>query len=360
MESGDTALERALGRAQAREGDWEQAAPCWEQVQELAEAEERGDVALEAGIRAIDCWRRGDRPVRVLERIELLEGRLPDVELEALVWIHGAAACLDLGRLEEGEGHARRIMGLVQEGPVRELAADTLAGVLVASGQIAPLGELLDAWEDGEREVGIAIRFRRAQVAQLNGDWNRARERLLSCALELEGEDPPNPSALGAVWEGLARVARDQGEVEEAFSLLDRAWIAWERAGRESGCVRVAVERAMTAHGDASHAFLPGGLDAGVSFCKERSLVLLEGRARLARGLSRWTAGSDGAIEDLSAAVFLGEQCGAPFLSGQARLERHQRDGGQGAGVLERALAELQADSLLRARVWQAIRAARG
>jgi hypothetical protein len=162
------------------------------------------------------------------------------------------------------------------------------------------------------------------------------------------------------VWEGLANVARDQGEAEEAFSLLDRAWIAWERAGRESGCVRVAVERAMTAHADASHAFLPVGLDAGVAFCKERGLSLLEGRARLARGLCRWTAGSDGAIEDLSAAVFLGEKCGAPFLSGQARLERHQRDGGQGAGVLERALAEFQADSLLRARVWQALRAARG
>jgi len=342
------------------EGDWEQAAPCWEQVQKIAEAEERGDVALEAGIRAVDCWRRGDRPVQVLARIEVLEGRLPDVELEALVWIHGAAACLDMGRLEEGEGHARRVLGLVQEGQVRELATDTLAGILVASGQIAPLGELLDAWEDGAREVGIAVRFRRAQVAQLSGDWNRARERLLSCALELEGEDPPNPSALGAVWEALARVARDQGEVEEAFSLLDRSWIAWGKAGRQSGQFRVAVERAMTAHGDSSHAFLPGGLDAAVAFCKERSLSHLEGRARLARGLSRWTAGADGAMEDLSAAVFLGEQCGAPFLTGQARLERHQRDGGQGAGVLERALAELQADSLLRARVWQAIRTARG
>jgi len=251
------------------------------------------------------------------------------------------------------------VLGLLDSGPVQAVLADTLAGVLLVSGQLEALTALLEAWESWKPVHGVAPRFRRAQLARLQGSWNPAREMLLTCVQELESNGDDSVSAKGSIWTELARVSQGQGEPEEALELLGRAGLCWQQSGRRSGAVGTEVERALVSQASEGHAYLPGGLDEYVSWSKERGLVLLEAKARLARGLCRWDGGSDGAIEDLNTAVFLAEQSGAPLLSGRARLERHQRSGEPVEGDLERALAELQADAVLRGRAWALLRASR-
>ena len=357
------ALERALARARQRveqgDGDWERTAAAWEEVRELAGKASQEDVLLEGSLSAVDAWRRADRPGRVLSIVEESGASPLQVEVEALLWAHGASALMDQGKLQQAEIQARRVLGLLDSGPVQAVVADTLSGVLFVSGQLGALTALLEVWESWESAHGVGPRFRRAQLDRLQGSWSSAREILLTCAQELESNEGGSSSAMGSIWTELARVSQGQGEPEEALELLAKAGLCWQQSGRRSGAVGTELERALVSQESDGHAYLPGGLDDHVSWSKERGLVLLEAKARLARGLCRWDGGSDGAIEDLNTAVFLAEQSGAPLLSGRARLERHQRSGEPVAGDLERALAELQADAVLRGRAWGLLRASR-
>lgn len=354
------ALERALTRARQRmeqgDGDWERAAAAWEEVRRLAGNESLEDVLLEGSLSAVDAWRRADRPEHVLSIVEEPATAACQPEVEALLWAHGAAALMEQGRLQEAEFQARRVLDLLEAGPVQAVVADTLAGVLFVSGQLEALTGLLEVWETWDAGQGVAPRFRRAQLARLQGSWNVAREMLLSGVQELEGQEGDVSSAMGSIWIELGRVSHGQGEPEEALEFLAKAGLYWQQSGRRSGAVNTELERAMISQDSEGHAYLPAGLDGHVAWSKDRGLVLLEAKARLARGLCRWDGGSDGAIEDLNTAVFLAEQSGAPLLSGRARLERHQRAGEPVPGDLERALAELQADAVLRGRAWAMLR----
>ena len=66
----------------------------------------------------------------------------------------------------------------------------------MAGGQLEALEQLLDVWEEWGNTSQLGLRFRRAQLSRMEGDWLRSREWLLSCVQELEGPQESNHSAL--------------------------------------------------------------------------------------------------------------------------------------------------------------------
>ena len=307
---------------EAREAsDWSTLATIWEGVLEVAVTDNNADLAREASIRVADALRRDDRPAATLKALKRSLDLVEQPALRALQEVQLVGALMDAGYLEVAEQLGRERVAACEAGPVRTIALDTLAGVLMARGDVIGLKGVVHRLRDEAKgPAAISARFRAAQVARLDGHIGEAAEELGAVAQSLASMKGGHGGE-AAAWSELAELCLLRGDSDEALGFFDRAAHAWSKAGRRVGVFTVEAGRSMAAVANGATTFLPGLLDEPVTYAEERGMPLLESRLRLARGLCRHLSGSTVAMVDVQAAMLLADTAGAPFLAGRIRYE---------------------------------------
>ncbi len=320
--------------------DWSTLAELWEGVLTQAVAQNDDELASEASIRVADALRRDDRPAATLKALKRSLDLVQQPALRALQEVQLVGALMDAGYLDVAEQLGRERVAACDAGPVRAIALDALAGVLLARGDVLGLHGVVDRLRDEAKgPTAISVRFRGGQLARLDGHVPEAAESFATVATTLAGI----PGARGgeaAAWNELAELCLLRGDADDALVFFDRAAAAWTVAGRRVGLFTVEAGRSMAAVANGATTFLPGLLDGPVDYAEERGMPLLEARLRLARGLCRALSGSSVAGVDLEAALLLANTAGAPFLAGQIRLE------GWRQGLFQRSELEAAVDQL--------------
>ena len=350
-------LSQAMEKATAARGDWEVCGVAWMRVAEIARELGNRPVLEEALLRGVDATRRADWPERVEACARLALALVKTSDSRILLLVHLAASLLEAGDVERARREAESALQLAGGGPMSPYAADTLAGIRLVSGQVDGLGELLEQWPSQEGTGGAAQLYRRGQLLRLGGDLDEARQCFLRTIGELENREGAE-AALGAAWQEMGEVELLVDAPDQAANMFHQSVGWWQKSGRKSGFYRAEAGRARSMLAT-QQTYLPQGLDAGIHYARERTMPLLEAEIRLARGICRWEASQEGALEDLNTAVRIGEERGSPLVAGRARLERFLRGEGSGQRDLEVALRELQGDSWWRQRAWSTLRASR-
>jgi hypothetical protein len=310
---------------EAREAsDWSTLAEIWEGVLEVAVTDGDGDLAREASIRVADALRRDDRPAATLKALRRSMDLVDQPALRALQEIQIVGSLMDAGYLDVAEQLARERVAACDAGPVRTIALDTLAGVLMARGDVIGLkGVVARLGEEARGPAAISARFRAAQVARIDGRLGEAAEELGGVAETLANMQG-GEGGEAAAWGELGELCLMRGDADHALTFFDKSARAWGKAGRRVGLFTVEAGRSMAAVASGATTFLPGLLDEPVHYAEERGMPMLEARLRLARGLCRHLSGSEVAEVDLKAAALLADTAGAPWLAGRIRLEGYR------------------------------------
>ena len=280
-----------MARAAAEVGQWEAASALYAAVAEDAAGAGVRDVAQQAWSQAGDALRRDDRPAEAVEALrqalallEVGDGAL--ASRRAVATAELAGVLVDTGALAEARELARAALTRQLPPGSRTLLLDTLAGCLLALGEVAEaamvVGQLAEVAPPGAR---ISVAFREAALHRLAG-------RLTVATLQLEsvrGAVADVPAARGA-WAAataeLGEIELLRGEPREARQAFEAAAAAWREAGRRSGLLRsqAALLRADLALGERP---LGTGLTDGIAFAMARAMPLLEAELRMARGMAR-------------------------------------------------------------------------
>ena len=349
-EPAELAEELAQATALSAASRWGEAAEAWGRVHGRAMRSGDLELAQRGASERVEALRRDDRPAQMLDALgaalALVEGdaRTP---LEVQV----VAAMADIGQLRGAARRASELLARTTRPGTRLVVADTLAGVLLSRGDLLGLSNLVEQLEAEARgPARLSARFRRAQLERMQGQLDAAAQGFI----EVHETLAPHPAAAAAAGGALAELADIcliKGEFDECFAFLGGAAQHFQQARRRAALFQLEAERALAVLTSGAN-FLPGLLDDHVEYAGSRGLVLLEARARLARGLCRVAGGSEAAWSDLDAAVLLADTAGAPLLAGRARLERFHAGLGEEGGVastedLRRAVEDLTGD-----RVW--------
>lgn len=342
--------ELASATAHTEASRWGEAADAWGRLH--GKAMQCGELGLaqRGATERVDALRRDDRPAQMLSALEdalaLAEG-----DARAPLEVQVVAAMADIGQLTSAARHAGELLARTTHSGTRLVVADTLAGVLLSRGDLLGLSNLVEQLEAEARGGAVlAARFRRAQLQRMQGQLDLAAEGFIEVHRTLEPY-PQAAAAAGGALSELADICLIKGEFDECFAFLGGAARHFGESRRRAALFQIEVQRAMAVLTSGA-TFLPGLLDPIVDYALARGLVLLEARARLARGLCRDAGGSDAAWSDLDAAVLLAQTAGAPMLVGRARLERfHAGFGEEGS---EATLDQLRAavEDLTGDRVW--------
>ncbi|MCB9792788.1 MAG: hypothetical protein H6741_08655 [Alphaproteobacteria bacterium] len=316
------AVRKALGYSE--QASWERAGRAWAELIDLALDHRHVDLAREAAGRAVDALRRDDRPAASLSVLRRAIDLADDRDGKLLQQVQLSACLVDAGHPDLAEQVGREALAMTEPGPLRALAADTLAGVLIARGDVLGLRGVVAQLRHEARGVGvISANFREAQLDRLDGRLGLAEDRFQGCVEDLEGH-PRAEGARASAFMELGELALIVGDPESALEHFNAASAAWSRAGRRAGLLLAEAGRVHAALASGATTFLPGLLDDPVAYAEDRGLPVLEARLRLARGLSRTAAGSEAAKADLDAAILLADAAGVPQLAGRIRLERHR------------------------------------
>jgi tetratricopeptide (TPR) repeat protein len=295
--------------------DWATAADAWEAA--ATEGHDPGAAWEAAG----ECWRRDDRPRRAVRALQLALGApRPDAE-RASLRARLAGSWGELGQPEPAEGVL--LEGLATaEGPARALLIDTWVGHLLGFGR----KEAARPWV--ERLVpldssGLAVTFRRGQLARLDGDLDEAERCFQALRRALEGQQGAEAGAAAAAME-VGEVEALRGHPLRALGPYEEGRRLHERAGRralawrcEAGRVRAAVQAGL--------ASISPLLDEGLMQAEERGMRLLQVDLWIARGMARASTDPSSADSDLGQAQRAADAMGARLRAGRARLERAQR-----------------------------------
>ncbi len=307
---------------EAREvSDWSTLAELWAGVLEVARSQGDLELAQEASIRVADAYRRDDRPAATLKALKASLDLIEQPALRALQEIQLVGSLMDAGYLDVAEQLGRDLVASLDRGPVRSIALDTLAGVLLGRGNVLGLRGVVDRLQEEARgPAALSGRFRGAQLLRLQGRLNEATDDFAEVAQDL-AELPGAEGGAAAAWCELAELCMLRGHADDSLVFYDRAAVAWTRAGRRVGLFTVEAGRSLAAVASGATTFLPGLLDEPVLYAEERGMPLLEARLRLARGLCRHLSGSTVASVDVEAAVMLADTAGAPYVAGRIRVE---------------------------------------
>ncbi|MCB9760843.1 MAG: hypothetical protein H6739_13480 [Alphaproteobacteria bacterium] len=316
------AVRQALGYTEGAR--WARAGQAWSELVDLALDHEHLDLAREAANRAVDALRRDDRPSATLQVLRRAIALADDEDAQILQQIQLAACLLDAGHLDLSEQVGREVLSATAPGPLRALAADTLAGALLARGDLVGFrGVLAQLREDASGIGVVSADFRGAQLDRLDGRLEAAAQGFAACIEALE-QHPGAAGARASACAELGELALLQGDPDLAMGFFDRASEEWAQSGRRAGLFQIEGGRALAALASGATTFLPGLLDGPVAYAEERGLPLLEARLRMARGLCRYAAGSAAADADLQAAILLADTARAPYMAGRVRYERHR------------------------------------
>jgi len=344
------AEELAKATALAADSRWGEAADAWARVHKSAMRLGDLQAAQRGANERVEALRRDDRPAQMLSALEDALG-LSEGPTRVALEVQVVAAMADIGQLRSAARHAAELLARTTDAGTRLVVADTLAGVLLSRGDLLGLSNLIEQLEAEARGGAVlAARYRRAQLERMQGELDGAAEGFIAVHQAL-APHPQAAAAAGGALCALADVCLIKGEWDECFAFLDGAAQHFQQGRRRAALFQLEAQRAMAVLSSGAN-FLPGLLDEPVEYASSRGLVLLEARARLARGLARVVGGSDAAWSDLDAAVLLAETAGAPMLAGRARLERFHADYGEEGGEptvedLRKAVEDLTGD-----RVW--------
>jgi tetratricopeptide (TPR) repeat protein len=310
-----TALVEAAD-AHQRAHEWEAAGGAWVEAARVAVDAGALPSARQALAAAGEAFRRDDRPGDAARALRLALGYGPDPAEAALLRVHLAGVCAELG--EADEALALLALALDAAGPeVRPLVLDTRVGVVLGHRPKALARPDVDALEALGGAAAVAGRFRRGQLARLDGDLARARSLQQQVAAGLSGQAAAAAGAAAAQME-LAELDLLQGRAVAALATLEQARRDHEGAGRrglalraEAARVRAAVEAGLRVH--------PGPVVSGLAFARDRGLPMLEVELQLAAGAA--LAGPDpaAAAEFLRAAVRGADARRAPLSAGRGR-----------------------------------------
>lgn len=333
--------ERArLAQGHADAADWSAASLAWAQMADRAIELARADVARAALHEAVEALRHDDRPGATLallsKAIDLAEGR----DARAVLKLQLGAALLDAGFPELAEQETREALALAGVAALQQVVADSLAGVLLARGDIIGLrGVVAQLLAESSGITAVSARFREAQLHRLDGRLDRARDGFVA-ACEALADHPRAAGARAAALSELAELELVRQQPDGALALYELAAGEWERAGRRAGLLGVLAGRAQAIL-ESGATFLPGLLDEPIAYAEARELPALEARLRMARGLCRHAAGSEAADADLEAAILLADTARSPWLAGRIRYERHRCGLAAEADELRRAVDQL-------------------
>lgn len=288
----------------------------------------------EAAERAIDCFRRDDRPAAAarMARLAIDHGAEPVV-----LRVQLAAVLLDAGQVAAARDLSAEATELPADEATRALALDTAAGMALAAGEVEEARRRLDALVAlGLPGAEVAARFRRAQLDRLDGAVDAAESSFLALATELHSHPGPSAAAWGEAGEvRLLRVrARPGAHAEPALEAFRASAEAWTRAGRRAGMMR-AEAWTLRARAEAGELVAPGPILTALGYARERELPLLE--ADLSVALAVVTG------DPAPALAAIGRCAEAPLARGRARLEAARLGGPLDATA---AAAELGSDAV--------------
>ncbi len=337
----------ARGQQAAARADWPAVARVMGELLERALQDGLGSLAAEAAGAEADALWRDERPSQAATALRRALDLTTDDHIATVHEIRLMGVLLDVGRLAVAAELGWARLAASPSGRARALAVDVLCGVVLARGDISALEGLVAELEveangaGDDDPLGLAVSFRLAQLDRSRGRLNEAAEGF-GVAAAKSGALPAALGARAAALSGLAGVALLRGQPRAALGLFAEARSSWAAVGRHGGAFRAAAGQVGAQLALGADAVYPGDLDQGVTYARERHLLLLEIELLLARGVAR-AAHQDTARarQDLERAVLLAEGAGARPLAGRAGLALHAAGG---AVDLERVIEVLQRD----------------
>lgn len=327
----------AEARRLAQASRWDEAGAAFAALGRRAADGGRRETAQQAWALAADAYRRDDRPAAAARALrvalDLLDGRDAAARARRLVArVTLAGVLMDSGELTEGTATAREAAAGAPSPASRVLALDVLSGALMAQGRVAdargPIAEMAAIAPPGARP---AVAFRHAALCRLDGDLEGALAGLASVrGMAPDGVDWSGPVAVS--HQESAEIYLLQDRFDDAAAGFSQAQDLWRTVRRRAGVFRceAALARVAVARGLVS---LTSGLDAPVRYAAERGMRVLEAELRLARGQASRAATGRDPHGDLDLAVGLAARIGALLLEGKARWAR----GGPGCAPAELA-----------------------
>ena len=234
---------------------------------------------------------------------------------------------------------------------LRAMVIDTEIGLLWQLGRKEEVRERISelSRSGGGGALGLAIRFRQAQISRLDGEFERAEQLLRALLADMRGQEGSD-AGLAAMRSELAELDLLRGEPAEALEGYRLARELHETSGRlglaygaEGGRVRAAVAAGVDV--------LDQDLERGLTYATDRGLRALAIELRLALGVLLAQRGSGEGEAVLRATISAASSAKMRFTAGRARLElasRCELSAEARRGELEQAAAELEGHVPLR------------
>jgi tetratricopeptide (TPR) repeat protein len=320
-------IQELIVRAQslARGRAWGDAATLYARAAVAAAAMDEEEVARRAWGAAGEAWRRDDDVGQASKALWMALG-IPtaDVEAIALDRIRLAGVLGELGNFDGARQLCVQCLDELPEGrPVRDMALDSLIGVLLGypdKEAVRPLvAELLLA----EGDSGLAGRFRQGQLLRLDGDLDGAKAEFETVIAGF-GERAEAAAGVAASRGEIAELALYRGRTEAAVSAYEQGMALHRAAGRHALFYRCVAGRTRGMV-EARMGVMTETLDGGVSFAVNRRMPLLETDLRIARGMALASLDAARASQDFRTAITLAERSGARLRAGRARYEEALR-----------------------------------
>ncbi|MEQ1569678.1 MAG: hypothetical protein ABMA64_28845 [Myxococcota bacterium] len=337
---------------------WEASGRAWIEAARIAIDAGGLPQARAALDQAGEAFRRDDRPVEAVRAAEMaigLEREAGTAEQAQLAVVRLAGVFGELGRAAEG---------VTRLGPATDaMSIDTRIGLLWQCGRKDRIRAEVEALTRAPN-AGLAVAFRRAQLARMDGDLDQA-ERWATVVIDQLGHRPGAESGVAAARTEIAEVELLRGRPQPAIDAYERGWELHLAAGRrslalraEAGRVRAAVEAGLDV--------LPARVEEGLGFARDRGLVVLAIDLQIALGAALADRQPTRAVEVLEVAIASADRLGSRLQAGRARLMLGSRIEGRAAQRrrwLARAAADLEDHVPLRQRAsaaYQALGAAEG
>lgn len=344
--------------ASAAVGDHARAAAIYGELAQRAARHRDGPEARRAALLAADALRRDDRPGAAAKMLALARQH---GEVGPMALLNLGAVLMDAGQIAAARDlveQAAREAALGGDAALAVLCRDTLAGALLASGDVAGARREVEQMNLTVARTGlagaeVAQQFRAAQIDRLDGllaraeaGWRALAQRLApwaqadgprgACLAEI-GELAELRTALsGGASGALSAVALRDGE-----QVFAEAGAAWARAGRRIGAMRAEAWQ-LRLRARSGMAVLPGAVERALTYARARGLPLLE--ADLLSCLARIT-GDPAPVQQ--AIPLLGE---APLARGRARLLAAELGAAPDAAGFALLFDELRGDAAWTAR----------
>jgi tetratricopeptide (TPR) repeat protein len=320
-------IQEFIVRAQAlaRGRVWGDAAVHYARAAVAASAMDEEEVARRAWGAAGEAWRRDDDVDQASKALWMALG-IPseDVDAIALDRIRLAGVLGELGNLDGARQLCLQCLDeLTDDRPVREMALDSLVGVLLGYPDKEAVRPLVVELLRAEGDSGLAGRFRQGQLLRLDGDLKGAQGEFEAVIVGF-GDRAEAAAGVAAARGEMAELALYRGRTEEAVSAYEQGMSLHREAGRRALFFRCVAGRTRGMV-EAGMGVMTETLDGGVSFATHRRMPLLEADLRIARGMA--LAGVDGARAslDFRAAITLAEASGSRLRAGRARYEEALR-----------------------------------